>query len=59
MGEELDSESKAWKNIWSAGQGVGSVTDVPTTAELIARITREYRAANEKAAGRLTALAAE
>lgn len=57
MGEELDSESKAWKNIWSAGQGVGSIADVPTTAELVDRLAREYRAAIERAAGRLAAAA--
>jgi nitronate monooxygenase len=57
MGEELDSESKAWKNIWSAGQGVGSISDVPTTAELVDRLAREYRAAIERSAGRLAAAA--
>ena len=57
MGEELDSESKAWKNIWSAGQGVGSISDVPTTAELVDRLTRDYRAAIERSAGRLAAAA--
>ena len=57
MGEELDSESKAWKNIWSAGQGVGSVQDVPTTAELVDRLAREYRTAIERAAGRLATAA--
>ena len=57
MGEELDSESKAWKNIWSAGQGVGSIADVPTTAELVDRLTRDYRAAIERSAGRLAAAA--
>jgi len=57
MGEELDSESKAWKNIWSAGQGVGGVNDVPSTGELVARIAGEYRAAIEQAAGQLTAAA--
>lgn len=46
LGKELDqSESKAWRDIWSAGQGVGSITDVPTTAELIARMQAEYDAA--------------
>lgn len=57
MGEELDSESKAWKNIWSAGQGVGGVNDVPRTSELVARIAEEYRATIEQAAGRLAAAA--
>lgn len=39
--------SKAWRDIWSAGQGVGSIHDVPSTAELIERLVREYRAARE------------
>jgi len=36
------SEKRAWKNIWSAGQGVGAIHDVPSTAELVARLRREY-----------------
>ncbi|MCA3408832.1 MAG: nitronate monooxygenase [Roseomonas sp.] len=39
------SEKRAWKNIWSAGQGVGAIQDVPSTAELVARLRREYDAA--------------
>lgn len=39
------SEKRAWKNIWSAGQGVGAIQDVPSTAELVARLQREYAAA--------------
>lgn len=35
-------ERRAWKHVWSAGQGVGSIHDVPTTAELVARLKREY-----------------
>jgi nitronate monooxygenase len=41
FGKELDAK-KAWKSIWSAGQGVGSIDDIPTTAELVARLGREY-----------------
>jgi len=37
--------AKAWKDIWGAGQGVGNIDDVPSTAELIARMKAEYRAA--------------
>ena len=36
---------KAWSTIWSAGQGVGSINDVPPTAELVARLKAEYEAA--------------
>ena len=42
LGTEL-SESKAWKDIWSAGQGTGSIRDVPPAAELCERLIREYR----------------
>lgn len=36
---------KAWKDVWSAGQGVGSVDDIPTVAALVERLHREYAAA--------------
>ena len=48
MGEELD-EAKAWSTIWSAGQGVGNIDDVPTTAALVDRLEREYRSAFQRA----------
>ncbi len=37
--------ARAWKDIWSAGHGVGTIHDVPTVAELVERLVREYRAA--------------
>lgn len=40
---DLGSEAKAWKTVWSAGQGVGSITDIPAAADLIARLERDYR----------------
>ncbi len=42
FGSELDTEAKAWKTIWSAGQGVSSIDDVLPTAELIERLHREF-----------------
>ncbi len=36
-----------WKNLWSAGQGVDLIDDVPSVAELVARLRREYVAACE------------
>jgi nitronate monooxygenase len=39
------SKAKAWKEIWGAGQGVGAVHEVTPTAELVARLKREYDAA--------------
>lgn len=38
-------EAKAWKDIWSAGQGIGSINDNPSTAELCARLIAEYHQA--------------
>ncbi|TLX52795.1 nitronate monooxygenase [Stutzerimonas nosocomialis] len=48
-------EAKAWKTVWSAGQGVGSIDDLPSVAELVARLDREYRQACNAA----TALASD
>ena len=46
MAEELDPDhGKAWKDIWSAGQGVGSVHDLPSATDLIARLETEYQEA--------------
>jgi nitronate monooxygenase len=42
FGSELDTEAKAWKTIWSAGQGVSSIDDVVPTAELIDRLQQEF-----------------
>lgn len=36
-----------WKNLWSAGQGVDLIDDIPTVAELVRRLRREYVAACE------------
>ena len=45
FGEELDAaqaEAKAWKTIWSAGQGVTSIEDCPTTKELVENLKKEF-----------------
>ncbi|MCL4149436.1 UNVERIFIED_CONTAM: hypothetical protein GTU68_064850 [Idotea baltica] len=51
FGEELDAakaEAKAWKTIWSAGQGVATIKDVLPTADLVARLKAEFKAAVEE-----------
>jgi nitronate monooxygenase len=40
--------AKAWRDIWGSGQGVGAVDEVVPTAELVARLTEEYRAAKSR-----------
>lgn len=40
--------SKAWRDIWGAGQGVGAVKEVTDTATIVARLRREYQAARQR-----------
>lgn len=51
-GEHGGDEAKPWVDIWSAGQGVGSIKDLPAAAELVARMKSEYAAANQAQAER-------
>ena len=39
--------AKAWKDIWGAGQGVGNITDAPSTREVVVRMRQEYIAARD------------
>ncbi|MEO0367742.1 MAG: nitronate monooxygenase family protein, partial [Pseudomonadota bacterium] len=39
---EENPDAKAWKDIWGCGQGIGSVTQIDTMAERIARLHEEY-----------------
>jgi len=39
---EGTKQKGAWKDIWSAGQGVGAIDDIPTTEELIQRMQQEF-----------------
>jgi nitronate monooxygenase len=40
--------AKAWKDIWGCGQGIGAITEVVSTADMVARFKREYREARER-----------
>lgn len=42
FGKELDTEAKAWKTIWSAGQGVTTIENVPSVAELVDNLKKEF-----------------
>jgi len=44
------SESKAWKDIWGCGQGIGAVHEVQTVAEKVAQMSEEYAAAKQRVA---------
>ena len=43
-----DGKAKAWRDIWGAGQGVGSMHDIPPTRELVLRMEQEYREASKR-----------
>ena len=43
FGSAGNKKAKAWRDIWSAGQGVGTMDDIPTVAELVDRMEAEYR----------------
>ena len=42
--------AKAWKDIWGCGQGIGAVKAVVPAAELVARLQREYKDAQQRLA---------
>ena len=41
-------KSKAWKDIWGCGQGIGTITKVQSTADYVAQLKREYAEAKAK-----------
>ncbi|MAP06258.1 MAG: nitronate monooxygenase, partial [Formosa sp.] len=50
FGKELnpaEAEAKAWKTIWSAGQGVTNISDNPSVKDLIDLMKKEFKAAIE------------
>ncbi|MBU2873508.1 NAD(P)H-dependent flavin oxidoreductase [Marinobacter salexigens] len=50
-GEKLkpvDDEAKAWKTVWSAGQGVSQINDVVSVEALASRLKQEYESARAR-----------
>ncbi|MBP8873657.1 MAG: nitronate monooxygenase [Polaromonas sp.] len=41
-------KSKAWKDIWGCGQGIGAIDKVESTADFVAQLKREYLEAKTK-----------
>ena len=42
---DMHAGTKAWKHVWSAGQGVGGVTGRETIAEIVSTLAAQYKAA--------------
>jgi len=40
---DITGDTKAWKNIWGAGQGVGAVKSVQTVRQIVDELAAEYR----------------
>ena len=43
--DHLPAGKTPWRDIWSAGQGIGLIADLPPVAELVRRLQAEYVAA--------------
>ncbi|MEM0931041.1 MAG: nitronate monooxygenase [Bacteroidota bacterium] len=48
FGKELDTEAKAWKTIWSAGQGVTTIQNVLSVLDLVESLKLEFKEAIQK-----------
>jgi nitronate monooxygenase len=48
FGKELDTEAKAWKTIWSAGQGSALIKDSVPVTELVTNLKSEFKSAIEE-----------
>ena len=47
---DLGHEAKAWKTVWSAGQGVGGIDDIPGAYDLCLRLIADYAEARDRLA---------
>ncbi|NNE76330.1 MAG: nitronate monooxygenase, partial [Pricia sp.] len=45
FGKELDTEAKAWKTIWSAGQGSALIDDSLPVSDLVENLKTEFKTA--------------
>jgi len=45
FGSGGNTDSKAWKDIWGSGQGIGLIEDAPTVKSLVERIRAEFNEA--------------
>ena len=54
--DDRSNRPAAWRDIWSAGHGVGGITDIPTVAQLVDRLEAEYHAALAAQQNRLATL---
>jgi len=51
FGSGGNMRQKAWRDIWSAGQGVGNIHEILPTADVVARMQREYEDTRRRLCG--------
>ena len=42
FGSSGGSKTKAWKDIWGAGQGLGSIREITNVSSIVERFKTEY-----------------
>lgn len=57
FGSENGNDTKAWRDIWGAGQGVGAIKEQQTTRELVEQLAQQYQEAIEQLRARTSTLA--
>lgn len=48
FGSGGNSKAKAWRDIWSAGQGAGSINEIKSVAEIVADLKKQYDEAKQR-----------
>ena len=48
FGSGGNTDSKAWKDIWGSGQGIGLIEDAPSVEELVDRLKSEFTEASSE-----------
>jgi nitronate monooxygenase len=59
FGSGGSAKSKAWRDIWGCGQGIGAVKSVLSAGEYVAKLVSEYEAAKARIGLGPVAVAAE
>lgn len=51
FGTDGNTEVKVWRDIWACGHGIGAVKELMPAKEVVARLEREYRTAQNRISG--------
>jgi nitronate monooxygenase len=51
---DLPEGVRAWRDVWSAGHSVGLIYDIPSVADVVARLEQDFAAARDGLRGRVS-----